>query len=142
MIYSFFGLVLSGFLILPTFWNFVCFMLLAILAYLINTMIGITVGLTAFWFTSFHGSASFFDNLKLLFSGKFFPLHALAIFQFSFFLPFAFTFYHPMQIYLGKYDNFQIFWVFAGGVFWCIFLYFLAKFVFKMGLKRNESVGL
>ena len=29
-----------------------------------------------------------------------------------------------------------------GGLTWCIILYFLAKLVFKMGLKKNESVGL
>jgi len=47
-----------------------------------------------------------------------------------------------MQIYLGKYDTFQTVLVFGGGIFWCVLLYFLAKFVFKMGLKKNESVGL
>ena len=142
LIYSFIGLIFAQFLILPSFWNFCFFILLSVLAYFINTLIGIIVGLTAFWFTAFFGSASFFDNLKLLFSGKFFPLHALPIFRFSSFLPFAFTFYHPMQIYLGKYDNFQIILVFLGGILWCILLYFLARFVFKMGLRRNESVGL
>ena len=58
------------------------------------------------------------------------------------FLPTTWSLHHPMQIYLGKYDTFQTFLVFLGGVSWCILLYFLAKFVFKMGLKRNESVGL
>jgi ABC-type uncharacterized transport system permease subunit len=47
-----------------------------------------------------------------------------------------------MQIYLGKYDFNQTLMVFAGGIAWCIVLYFLAKWVFKMGLKRNEAVGL
>jgi ABC-type uncharacterized transport system permease subunit len=58
------------------------------------------------------------------------------------FSPFAFTFYHPMQIYLGKYSNLEIFYVFLGGLAWCFILYFLAKLVFKMGLKKNEAVGL
>jgi ABC-type uncharacterized transport system permease subunit len=47
-----------------------------------------------------------------------------------------------MQIYLGKYSNLEIFYTFLGGLVWCIMLYFLAKLVFKMGLKKNESVGL
>jgi membrane-associated phospholipid phosphatase len=29
-----------------------------------------------------------------------------------------------------------------GGFTWCIILYLLAKWVFKLGLKRNEAVGL
>ena len=62
--------------------------------------------------------------------------------EFLKYLPWSFISYHPMQIYLGKYTNLQIFYVFFGGVIWSIILYFLAKLVFKMGLKRNEAVGL
>jgi ABC-2 type transport system permease protein len=58
------------------------------------------------------------------------------------FSPFAFAVYHPTQIYLGKYSNLEILYVFLGGIAWCVALYFLAKLVFKMGLKRNEAVGL
>jgi ABC-type uncharacterized transport system permease subunit len=50
--------------------------------------------------------------------------------------------HHPMQIYLGEYNSLDILLVFLGGIVWCLVLYFLAKFVFKLGLKRNESVGL
>ena len=58
------------------------------------------------------------------------------------FLPTTWSLHHPMQIYLGKYSNLEILYVFLGGIFWCFVLYFLAKLVFKMGLKRNEAVGL
>jgi ABC-type uncharacterized transport system permease subunit len=47
-----------------------------------------------------------------------------------------------MQIYLGKYSPTETLMVVLGGIAWCLVLYFLANFVFKMGLKRNESVGL
>ncbi|MEI6728981.1 MAG: ABC-2 family transporter protein [bacterium] len=56
--------------------------------------------------------------------------------------PYSMLNYHPMQIYLGKYDTNQTIFVFIGGLLWCLILYFLAKLVFKLGLKRNESVGL
>jgi ABC-2 type transport system permease protein len=56
--------------------------------------------------------------------------------------PYSLINYHPMQIYLGKYDNNQTILVLLGGVFWCVILYFLAKLVFRLGLKKNESVGL
>ncbi|MFM7853798.1 MAG: ABC-2 family transporter protein [Flammeovirgaceae bacterium] len=54
----------------------------------------------------------------------------------------AFFAYYPAQIYLGKYDTDQTVLVFLGGIAWCGILYFLAKLVFRLGLKRNESVGL
>jgi len=57
-------------------------------------------------------------------------------------LPWSYLVHHPMQIYLGKYSPLETLYVFLGGIAWCVVLYFLAKWVFKMGLKRNESVGL
>ena len=142
VLYFLFALIFHQFIILPTFLNFLFFLILAIIAYFINSFIGMLIGFSAFWLTAFFGSASFFDSLKLVFSGKFFPLNTLSFFKFSFFLPFAFTFYHPMQIYLGKYSQLEILYIFLGGLAWCLALYFLAKLVFKMGLKKNESVGL
>ena len=58
------------------------------------------------------------------------------------FLPTTWSLHHPMQIYLGKYSPIETLYVFLGGMTWCFVLYFLAKWVFKMGLKKNESVGL
>ena len=63
-------------------------------------------------------------------------------FGFLKYTPFSYISFHPMQIYLGNYNLNQTLLVFAGGLAWCFVLYFLAKWVFKMGLKRNESVGL
>jgi ABC-2 type transport system permease protein len=75
-------------------------------------------------------------------SGFYLPFSFLGSYSFLQWNPFAFTFYHPMQIYLGKYDINQTLLVFAGGIAWCIILYFLAKIIFRLGLKRNEAVGL
>ena len=58
------------------------------------------------------------------------------------YLPWSFISYHPMQIYLGEYDNVQTGWTLLGGITWCVMLYFLAKIIFRLGLKRNESIGL
>jgi ABC-2 type transport system permease protein len=142
IIYLSLGLILSQFLILPSFAAFLGFGLAVIIAYSINILIGIIIGGTAFFLTAFFGSAGLFDSLKIILGGKLFPLDKLRILQPLIFSPFAFTFYHPMQIYLGKYNSTETLLVFAGGITWCIILYFLAKFVFKKGLKRNEAVGL
>lgn len=100
-------------------------------------------GFSAFWFTESAGINHLVQNFENFLSGSMFPLYILPVyFNWLQFSPFAFTFYHPMQIYLGKYNFEQTIWVFAGGIFWCIFLYFVAKLVFKLGLKKNESVGL
>lgn len=56
--------------------------------------------------------------------------------------PYAWMTYHPMQIYLGKYSPMETLYVLFGGIAWCVTLYLLAKLVFKLGLKKNEAVGL
>ena len=122
------------------FWVFIPFILTS---FVIRFSLQILTGFSAFWFIEGTGLTHLMQNAENFLSGSMFPLFILPFyFNWLQFLPFAFTFYHPMQIYLGKYDNFQTFLVFLGGVSWCILLYFLARFVFKMGLKRNESVGL
>ena len=134
--------IFSKFLIAASLVNFGQFLAFGILAYLIQSFYYFIVGFSAFWFTAFFGSANFFGNLKLFFAGKFFPLDAIPATMTFAVLPFAYTFYHPMQIYLGKYDNVQILQTFGGGIVWCLVLWILARLVFKAGLKRNEAVGL
>jgi ABC-2 type transport system permease protein len=76
-------------------------------------------------------------------TGIIIPLDKLPLYkEFIQFLPTTFFLHHPMQIFLGKYNFQETLAVFAGGLAWCLILYFLAKFVFKLGLKKNEAVGL
>jgi ABC-2 type transport system permease protein len=112
-------------------------------ALLILYLSGLIVGCSGFFLPRVHGVVMNYTFLLGLLMGRIFPLNLLIPnFWFNLGNPFAYLFYHPMQIYLGKYTNLEIFYVFLGGIFWCIILYFLAKLVFKMGLKKNESVGL
>jgi ABC-2 type transport system permease protein len=81
-----------------------------------------------------------YQDLSELLSGGIVPL--IGFLNFLSILPFSFWVHHPMQIYLGNYSTLETFYVFAGGFGWCVILYFLAQFIFKLGLKRNEAVGL
>jgi ABC-2 type transport system permease protein len=85
---------------------------------------------------------SAYETINSILAGSFIPLNNSVLPSFLQFLPFGFLLHHPMQIYLNNYSPFEIFFTFFGGILWCIFLYFVAKLVFKIGLKRNESVGL
>ena len=106
-------------------------------------LLEISVSFSAFWLTRINGIILNFGFLLAIFSGRNFPLNLLIeSFSWNLFNPFAFTFYHPMQIYLGKYSQIEIIQTFVGGIIWCLVLFILARIVFKMGLKRNEAVGL
>jgi ABC-2 type transport system permease protein len=130
------------FIIFSSFWNFILYILMGIIGYFISIFISYILGSIAFFITDTEGVMEINNQLNFILSGKALPLSIIPALFGANFLPFAFTFYHPMQIYLGKYDFNQTVLVFIGGISWCIILYFLAKWIFKIGLKRNEAVGL
>ena len=118
-----------------------------VIAYLIKSFLGLMTGSIAFWVNDNANSRALVESVQVasgLLSGEIIPLFILfsGFLNPVFWTPFAFLFHHPMQVYLGKYDFNQTLMVFTGGITWCVVLYFLAKWIFKMGLKRNEAVGL
>jgi ABC-2 type transport system permease protein len=123
--------------------NIVWILLFLIFSYTIKYIVEFLFGSIAFWTTGTGGLMEMADSVSFFLIGGVAPLTILSNYvNWIEYQPFAWILHHPMQIYLGNYDLNQTLWVFAGGLVWCLALYFLAKFVFKMGLKRNESVGL
>lgn len=115
------------------------------IAFFINYSLCFLVGCIAFFIKDrrdFNSVTDSYNGFAILFVGSVLPLTQLPFKEIFYCMPFAWLLHHPMQIYLGKYDTNQTILVFVGGIIWCVVLYFLAKLVFKMGLKRNESVGL
>ncbi|MEI6728990.1 MAG: ABC-2 family transporter protein [bacterium] len=124
-------------------WNIFWLLLFWPISSTIRLFIEFLVGLSAFWTTEFYGLAYINTIVLQFFSGALFPLYFISTkFPLLNYTPFSILFYHPMQVYLGKYNINQTIFVFLGGIAWCVILYFLAKLVFNLGLKRNESVGL
>jgi ABC-2 type transport system permease protein len=134
------GFVGRQFLIIPT-WDFV---LLGVLAFLIGIVIRILInlisGMMAFFVVDAWGSMDLINQLNWNLSGKAIPLNIVSVFLTQ--TPFAFLYFIPIQIYLGKYTFDQTLLTFGGGIAWCILLFVMARIVFKAGLKRNEAVGL
>jgi len=109
----------------------------------IKSFYQITISSISFWTPEYSGFVRSSDIVQRVLSGALVPFYILTTnFEFLKNLPFAYTFYHPMQIYLGKYTQAQTGWALLGGIAWCFVLYLLARFVFKVGLKRKEAVGL
>lgn len=123
--------------------NFLYLPLLLIIAYCLRFFLEFIIGSSAFFIIYGYGLIRSFLSVLPLLAGAMIPLNLIhKNFQIIKYTPFSYLLHHPMQIYLGKYAPIETFYVFAGGIFWCVALYFLAKLVFKVGLKRNESVGL
>ena len=114
--------------------------LLIPLLVLVKFYFGQIVGGIGFWFKNSYGLMGFSETILALLSGSLIPLFLFPnIFTSTFF---AYTLHHPMQIYLGKYNQTEIIQTFVGGIIWCVVLWTLARLVFKAGLKKNEAVGL
>lgn len=126
-------------------YNIFLIILILPIAFFINYCLCFFIGCIAFFIKDrrdFNSVTDAYNSIAVIFVGSILPLTELPFSNFFQLLPFAWLLHHPMQIYLGKYDTNQTILVFLGGIIWCVVLYFLAKLVFKMGLKRNESVGL
>jgi len=117
------------------------------ISFFLNFILGALVGCIAFFVKDrrdYEGYRNSYEAIIFAITGITIPLYKFPLWLFKSLelLPTAWIVHHPMQIYLGKYDTNQTILVFLGGLSWCLVLYILAKIVFKMGLKRNESVGL
>jgi ABC-2 type transport system permease protein len=117
------------------------------IAYILKIFWSFIMGSISFWCSTNSNSSSLIDaarTVSSILSGSIIPLYIIftGIFTFLLYTPFTFLLHHPMQIYLGKYDSNQTLQTFAGGIAWCLMLWILARLIFKVGLKRNEAVGL
>ena len=142
-------LVLIGFIYFGTRiifdFNIIFVLLLLPVGFFINYCLVFLVGICSFFIRDKRDFMSYtetYNALSTVFIGSIIPLNQLPLKEFFQILPFSYILHHPMQIYLGKYSPLEKLYVFLGGIAWCVVLYFLAKLVFRIGLKRNESVGL
>lgn len=120
-------------------------LLLMPISYLVNYLIGYSVGLFAFFSKDerdYSAVIRVFETLTTLLNGTFIPLDKIGFIPFVWLFPQAFFMHHPMQIYLGKYNLEQILFSILGGVLWIVILIFLSRILMRIGMKKNEAVGL
>ena len=127
--------------------NILSLVIFFVVAYIILTFLSYLKGCVGFWIRNNSNSVAVIQAMTIaigILSGTVIPLQMLfkGFDHPMLWTPFAFLLHHPMQIYLGKYSQVEILQTFVGGITWCLILFVLARVVFKMGLKRNEAVGL
>jgi len=118
------------------------FMLIA--TYFINLFLSVLIGFIAFWTTEIDGMYSSLKVFSRFMSGTFFPISLLPVFfvKVSYFLPFAYTIYVPVQLYLGKISFAEGLRGLAIEILWLVALYIIIKVVWRLGLRKYESVGI
>jgi ABC-2 type transport system permease protein len=112
-------------------------------AFVIELLIGFLVGSIAFWTDEVEGMQTTIDRVKRFFSGGYFPLTLLpaSLVTFSSYLPFAYSFFVPAQLYLKKIDLHQGLIGIGIQMVWIGVLSAIVAFVWKRGLIQYEASG-
>ncbi|MDP1845395.1 MAG: ABC-2 family transporter protein [Candidatus Moranbacteria bacterium] len=115
-----------------------------LVGYFIKLFLSILIGFISFWTVDNAGVFYSINTLAKFLSGNYFPINILpAVFlNFSLALPFIYTFYFPAQLYLGKISIRQGLVGLGLEIVWLAILYFAIRVVWKMGLRKYESVGI
>ena len=121
---------------------FLLFIVSIVIAYTIELMISYISSFLTFYTINSHGILELFGQVKSFCSGWFFPLNLVWFTRPLLYLPFAFTYYYPMQIYLEKYSFQQSLMILGYGVAVANILFVIASWIYRDGLRRYESVGL
>ena len=97
----------------------------------------------AFWFEEVDGIQSTVERIRRFFAGGYFPLTLLPLFlsTLSMYLPFAYSFFVPAQLYLKKMSLSEA----AHGIgiqfVWILLLSLIIYVVWNRGLKKYEAIG-
>jgi ABC-2 type transport system permease protein len=126
----------------PLQWLLVLFMIFV--SYFIKLFMSILTGFIAFWTVDISGVFYSVSTFYKFLSGYYFPLNILpAVFVRScLVLPFAYTFYFPIQVLLGKVSLYRGFLGLLYEIIWLAVLYFVINSVWKRGLRKYESLGI
>lgn len=114
------------------------------LAYVTEFLINVLIGMSAFWTDDVDGLFSTTDRVRRFFAGGYFPLSILpaTLATIGTFLPFAYTFYVPAQLYLQKLSLKEGMLGLGVQIVWIILLYLLLRYVWNRGIRKYEGVGL
>lgn len=120
------------------------FLAMVVLAFILELFLAYLVGTIAFWTDEVDGIYTTISRLKRFISGGYFPLSLLpaAYVQISMALPFAYSFFVPTQLYLGKISIQEGLVGIGIQLLWIVLLYGIIKLVWRRGVRRYEGVGI
>jgi ABC-2 type transport system permease protein len=133
-------------IVLPThLLNLGLFLVSVVLALFLFFFFNFMVGMFAFWYPEHNGWPLRFIILIAVdfLAGSLFPLDIFPQVVYKIFrlLPPAYFLFYPMQIYLGRLSAAETGQAFGLMIFWLIFFYLLAKYIWQRGLRIYAAYG-
>ncbi|CEF49289.1 unnamed protein product [uncultured bacterium] len=124
---------------------------LTLLAYVASLLLGFvvgfffeaTIGMVGFWFLEVTSFLYVINTLNFFISGHMFPLDLLPPFWVMLFkcLPFQYLAYFPAAVFLGKVEGPALVQGLLIELAWAVALIFLARFLYRRGLRHYSAFG-
>ncbi len=114
------------------------------LSFILELLLSFLVGLVALWTDEVAGLYSTIERVRKFLAGGYFPISLLPPMYgtVSFFLPFAYSFFLPTQLYLGKVTWQKGIQGLGIQLIWIMLLYIIIRLVWRRGIRRYEGIGI
>jgi ABC-2 type transport system permease protein len=119
------------------------YLLSLVMAFLVGFFFEVCVGMVGFWFLEVTSLLYIVMTMNFFISGQMLPLNLLPEPWFTIlkWLPFQYMAYFPAVVFLGKLQGWDLVWGLVGEAAWAVIFLFLARFLYKRGLKRYGAYG-
>jgi viologen exporter family transport system permease protein len=114
-----------------------------VLSFLVGFFFETCVGMVGFWFLEVTSLLYIVMTLNFFISGHMLPLDLLPErwYNLLMILPFHYMAYFPAVVFLGKVTGMKLVIFLAGEVAWIVFFMVLARFLYRLGLRRYSAFG-
>lgn len=113
------------------------------LAFVLKYMIGCILGLLTTWVEDITGLLDLWNNIEKFLSGSLIPLTILPlpVYKVLSLLPFQYTLFVPINIYMGNVKNQEIFAAIGIQMIWCIILGIILVLLKREAFKKYSGYG-
>ena len=116
-----------------------------LLAFLIGFFFEATIGMIGFWLLEVTSFLYIVNTLNFFVSGHMFPLDILdewpGLVSFLQLLPFQYLAYFPAMVFLDKLTWLELWRGLAMEAFWAVFFFGMARWLYRLGLRRYSAYG-
>jgi ABC-2 type transport system permease protein len=128
---------------LPDLPTLAAFAVSLVLSFLVGFFFETCVGMVGFWFLEVTSLLYIVMTLNYFISGHMLPLDLLprGWYMLLMFLPFHYMAYFPAVVFLGKVKGMTLLYFLAGELAWTVVFMLLARFLYRLGLRRYSAFG-
>lgn len=128
---------------MPDAWTWVAYIASLLMGFAIGFFFEATIGMIGFWFLEVTSFLYIINTLNFFVSGHMFPLDMLPPFWATVLqgLPFHYLAYFPAMVFLGKKTGDELLWGLALEFAWAAFFFFMARWLYRRGLRHYSAYG-